>query len=467
MKQTKKNFHYSVIEHEIIHCLNMRILCSHIRQRIISSWLTALICMLVLLPLLPTPSHAGDIVPLDSIAAVVNEDVITQTELKDEFTSVVSVLKKKQTKLPSANVLGKQVLDRMILERIQMDMADRTGIKVDDTTLNLAINQIAAQNNLSISEFRENLNQQGVSFQRFRDEIKKQIVLKRLIQRNVINKITVSEQEIDNFLFNIDKQGGLEQEYHIKHILISVPEASSPKVIKKAQEEAVKLVKELRSGRDFSATALAVSDGQNALEGGDLGWRKAGEVPSLFSDSIRAMDKGDISNPIRSPSGFHIITIEDKKGGQEHIITQTNARHILIKPSIIDTREQVTSRLHQIRTRIINGEDFATMAKAYSEDTSSASKGGDLGWFKPGTMVPEFDEAVEQLQVGDISEIIQTNFGYHIIEVLGRRSHDDADELIREKARNVIKTRKIAEEKEAFYRRIRDEAFIDIRLNKS
>ena len=442
MKQRNNNFHHSVIEQFYL--------------------LAALICLLVL----SVTSHAADITPLDSIVAVVNEDVITQVELKDEFTSIVKTLKQKQTKLPAANILGKQVLDRMILERVQMDLADRTGIKVDETTLNMAINRIAAQNNLSISEFRESLNQEGISFQRFRDEIKKQIVLKRLIQRNVINKINVSDQEIDDFLFNIDKQGGgLDQEYHIKHILIAVPEASSPRVIKKAHEKATKLVKELRAGKDFSATALAVSDGQNALEGGDLGWRKTGEVPSMFADGIRAMNKGDISNPIRSPSGFHIITIVDKKGGQKHIVTQTNARHILIKPSIVESSEQVTNRLHRIRTRIINGEDFATMAKAYSEDTASAARGGDLGWFKPGTMVPEFDQAVEQLQVGDISDVIQTNFGYHIIEVLGRRSHDDADELIREKARNVIKTRKIAEEKEAFYRRIRDEAFIDIRLN--
>jgi len=414
---------------------------------------------------LTTSVHAEEIVSLDSIVAIVNEDVITQLELKDEFREVVKNLKQKQAKLPPANVLGKQVLDRMILERIQLDLANKTGIKVDDTTLSLAINRIAAQNNMSIAEFREHLVQQGIDFRRLRDEVKKQIVLKRLIQRNVINKITVTDQEIENFLFNVDKQGGMEQAYHLKHILIATPEGASPDVIKKAEQKARKIVKELRAGKDFSATALAVSDGQNALEGGDLGWRKSGEIPSLFSDLIGKMTKGDISDPIRSPSGFHIITIVDEKGGKSHLVTQTHARHILIKPSIIDNSEQVIERLNRIRSRIINGEDFATMAKAYSEDTASASRGGDLGWFKPGTMVPEFEQALEQLQPGDISPVIKTSFGFHIIELLGRRSHDDTDEMLKDKARDVLRKRKAEEQRDAFYRRIRDEAYVEIRMD--
>ncbi len=422
---------------------------------------------LTFLSLTMVPVMAEEIVPLDSIAAIVNDDVITQIELKHEFRDVVRNLKKKGAKLPPANVLGKQVLDRMILDRIQMDLAKRTGIKVDDTTLSRAMNRIAAQNNMSISEFRERLADQGVDFRRFQDEIKKQIILKRLLQRNVINKVTISNQEVDNFLFNIDKQGGLEQAYHIKHILISVPEGAAPKVIQKAEKKAQKIVKELRAGKDFSSMALSVSDGQNALEGGDLGWRKAGELPSIFSEAVSKMKKGDISNPIRGPSGFHIITIVDAKGGRSHIVTQTHARHILIKPSIIDDNERVIERLRQIRKRIINGEDFATMAKAYSEDTASAAKGGDLGWFKEGTMVPEFEAALKTLQPGEISDVVRTNFGYHIIEVLGRRSHDDANEMLKEKARKILKQRKIAEQKEAFYRRIRDEAYVEIRLDHS
>ncbi|WP_198263173.1 peptidylprolyl isomerase [sulfur-oxidizing endosymbiont of Gigantopelta aegis] len=412
-------------------------------------------------------STQAEIVSLDSIVAVVNEDVITQVELKDEFRKVVRTLKKKQAKLPPANVLGKQVLERMILERIQLDMAKRTGIKVDDTTLSRAINRIAAQNGMSLSEFRENLALQGVDIRQFRDDIKTQIVLKRLLQRNVINKVTVSDQEIENFLFNIDKQGGLEQAYHIQHILIATPEAASTEVIKKANAKALEIVKKIRAGSDFSTTALAVSDGQNALEGGDLGWRKAGELPSLFSDSVLKMKVGDISEPIRSPSGFHIIKLVEEKGGKKHLVTQTHARHILIKTTIINDNERVMERLNQIRNRIINGEDFATMAKAFSGDTSSATRGGDLGWTKPGTMVPEFEATMDKLQPGDISEVIQTNFGYHIIEVLGRRTHDDADEMIKERARNALKSRKVAEKKDAFYRRIRDEAFVEIRLDNT
>jgi len=417
--------------------------------------------------LLSLSTQASEVISLDSIVAVVNEDVITQLELQDEFREVVKNLKQKQVKLPSANVLGKQVLERMILERIQLDLASRTGIKVDDTTLSRAINRIAAQNNMSLGQFRENLASQGIDYRRFRDEVKTQIILKRLIQRNVINKVSVSEQEVENFLFNLNEQGGLEQAYHLKHILIAIPEGASPSVIKKAEKKALKLVKELRAGKDFSATALNVSDGQNALEGGDLGWRKAGEIPTLFAEPVSKMEKGAISDPLRSPSGFHIITIVDQKGGKIHLITQTHARHILIKTSIIDNNERVIERLKQIRSRIINGEDFATMAKAHSDDTSSASRGGDLGWFKPGTMVPQFDKAMETMQAGDISGVVQTNFGYHIIEVLGRRTHDDAGEVIEERAREVLKTRKISEQKDAFYRRIRDEAFIEIRLDNN
>jgi peptidyl-prolyl cis-trans isomerase SurA len=411
------------------------------------------------------PLHAEEITTLDNIVAIVNNDVVTQLELKDQFREIVITLKSKNTKLPPADILGKQVLDKLILERIQLDLASRTGIKVDDTTLNRAVTRIAAQNNMSISEFRAALAEQDVDYRKFSDEIKKQIILKRLIQRNVVNKITISDQEIDNFLFNVEKQGGLEQSYHLAHILIETPEDATPEQIKVSKIKAEKLVRELRSGRDFAAAALAMSKGQNALEGGDLGWRKSGELPSLFSETTRKLSIGEISEPIRSSSGFHIIKLLDSKGGEQNIITQTQARHILIKPDIVSNDEQVKIRLNQIRSRIINGEDFATMAKAYSEDKTSATRGGNLGWFKPGTMVPAFEKAVDELQPGEISDIVQTEFGYHIIEVLGRRSHDDSDEMIRNKVRELLTQRKIAEDTENFYRRIRDEAYVEIRLD--
>jgi len=422
---------------------------------------TALLVLFLTLTGLNT--QAESITTLDNIVAVVNDDVITQLELKAQFREIIKNLKQKQIKLPPANVLVKQVLDRMILQRVQLDLAQRTGIKVDDTTLSRAINSIAAQNGLSLSEFRQQLAAQDVDFRSFRDEVKMQIILKRLLQRNVINKIIITDQEIENFLFNVNKQGGIEQSYHLKHILIAVPEGASPDTIKEAQEKATLIVKELRTGEKFSDMALAVSDGQNALEGGDLGWRKAGEIPSIFVAAVQEMKDGEISDPIRSPSGFHIIRLVQSKGSQSHIVTQTHARHILIKPTIINNNERVIQRLKQIRSRIINGENFATMAHAHSDDTSSATKGGDLGWFKPGTMVPQFEAAMEQLQIGDISPVIQTSFGYHIIEVLGRRSHDDADELIKKRARQVLKNRKIAEKTEEFYRKIQDEAYIEIR----
>ena len=420
---------------------------------------------LVVILHLSLPLYAEEIVSLDSIVAIVNNDVITQLELKDQFRDIVQALKSKNTQLPPADILGKQVLDKMILERIQLDLASRTGIKIDDTTLNRAVTRIAAQNNMSISEFRAALAEQGVDYRKFRDEIKKQIILKRLLQRSVVNNINVTEEEIDNFLFNVEKQGGLEQSYHLAHILIEVPDDATPKQIKAGKAKAEQLVRELRNGRDFSEAAIAMSSGQNALGGGDLGWLNSGEVPTLFAEITRKLSVGEISEPIRSPSGFHIIKLLDSKGGEQHIVTQTNARHILLKPGIVNNDEQVKIRLNQLRRRIINGEDFAALAKAHSEDKGSATRGGDLGWFKPGTMVPPFEKAADELQPGEISEIVQTEFGYHIIEVLGRRSHDDSDEMIRNKARELITQRKIAEETENFYRRIRDEAYVEIRLD--
>jgi len=406
--------------------------------------------------------QAESITTLDNIVAIVNEDVITQLELQDQFNDVVENLKQKKVALPPANILVGKVLDRMILERIQLELAQRTGIKVDDTTLSRAINSIAAQNKLSVSEFREQLAYQGVDFRTFREEVKKQVILKRLIQRNVVNKITITDQEIENFLFNVNKQGGIEQSYHLKYILIRVPEGSSSDTIQDAQEKATDIVKEIRTGKDFSDIAVAVSDGQNALEGGDLGWRKAGEVPTVLVSVVQEMQAGEVSDPIRDSNGFHIVTMVDIKGAQSHIVTQTHARHILIKPTIVDDAERVKKRLNQIRSRIINGEDFGTMAQAYSDDTSSATKGGDLGWFKEGAMVAQFEVAMNELQLGEVSHIVQTNFGYHIIEVLGRRSHDDADELIKQRAEKILKNRKITEQTEEFYRKIRDEAYVKI-----
>ena len=407
-------------------------------------------------------SQAESISNLDNIVAIVNEDVITQLELQAQFDEVVENLKQKKVNLPPANVLVEQVLNRMILERIQLELAQRTGIKVDDTTLSRAITSIAAQNQLSVSDFRQQLSHQGVNFRTFREEVKKQVILKRLLQRNVINKIAVSDQEIENFLFNVNKQGGAEQSYHLKHILIAVPQGASPDVIQEAQEKAAEAVKKIRTGSAFSDVAVAMSNGQNALEGGDLGWSKAGEIPTVLVDVVQEMQAGDISDPIHDASGFHIVTIVDIKGAQSHIVTQTHARHILIKPTIVNNNKRVKKRLNQIRSRIINGEDFATMAHAHSDDPSSATKGGDLGWFKEGTMVLPFETAMNQLQIGEISPIVQTSFGYHIIEVLGRRSHDDADELIKQRAAQILKKRKVTEQTEEFYRKIRDEAYVEI-----
>jgi len=426
--------------------------------------------LVVLIPVLLSLSSfnpvKAEITELDSIVAVVNNDVITKLELKNSFSAVVQNLRRSGTQLPSANVLTKQVLDKLIMEKVQLDLAERSGIRSDETTLNRAIVRIAGQNGLSLREFIHTLTEQGVDFNQFRKDIRKQILLQRLQQRFVDSKVLITNQEVDNFLFNLKKQGGLENAYHIAIILTSIPEGSTPDEIHQAQQKSQNIYQELQEGANFTDLAIAKSDASNALEGGDMGWRKAGELPSLLADVVPNLKEGEISQPIQGPIGFIITKLLDIRGSEIHQVTETQARHILIKPDVTTNATQAKIKLDQLRQRILSGADFSQLARSHSDDKGSALKGGDLGWFKPGVMVPEFDKAVSELQPGDLSDIVETAFGFHIIEVLGRRQKDDSKEFIRNKARKELRQRKITENKAVWLRRIRDEAHIDIRINE-
>jgi len=408
----------------------------------------------------------AEISELDSIVAVVNNDIITKLELKNSFTEVVKNLRRSGTQLPPANVLTKQVLDKLIMEKVQLDLAERSGIRSDETTLNRAIVRIAGQNGLSLREFIHTLTEQGVDFNQFRKDIRKQILLQRLQQRFVDSKVIITNQEVDNFLFNLKKQGGLENAYHIAIILTSIAEGSTPDEIKQAQQKAQGIYQELQNGADFTDLAIAKSDASNALEGGDMGWRKAGELPSLLAKVVPTLQENEFSQPIQGPVGFIIVKLLEIRGSEQHQVTETHARHILIKPGVTISNTQAKIHLDQLRQRIVNGADFAQLARSNSDDKGSALKGGDLGWFKPGVMVPEFDQAVSEMEPGEISNIVETAFGYHIIEVLGRRQKDDSKEFIRTKAKKELRQRKISENKTVWLRRIRDEAHIDIRINE-
>ncbi len=429
-----------------------------------------LACMALLLaaPLPLIAAVSPPLQPLDRIVAIVNDDVITATELEQRIDLLEQQLRQQGGARPPRDVLRRQLLERLILTRIQLQLADATGIRIDDETLNTTLTNIAAQNNLTLSEFREVLEADGFDFAQFREEIRQEIIIRRLRQRQVESRITVTEQEIDNFLINQRAQGKADEEYRLGHILIALPEAASPEEIRTARARAEEVLARLRAGEDFAATAIAVSDGQQALEGGDLGWRKAGQLPTLFADRVRDMAVGDLAGPIRSPSGFHLIKLLDKRHGQRHVVTQTRARHILIRPL---TRadgsrddDAALAQIRRLRERLLAGEDFAELAQAFSDDKASAIDGGDLGWVSPGQMVPEFERAMTALAPGEISEPVKSGFGWHLIQVLERREHDDTETRARNQARNQIFQRKVEEAAANWLRRLRDEAYVEYRL---
>ncbi len=403
--------------------------------------------------------------PLDRIVAVVNDEVITALELKAEMGLIKKQLSQQNTQLPSDAVLEKQLLDRMILRRIQLQMAKRSSIRVDDDMLNRTLENIAAQNRMSLSQFRSALQSEDINFESFRENMRDEITVNRLQQRQVRSRIVVTQQEIDNFINNQKLRGGEDKEYHLGHILVSVPEAASAQEIKTARTKAEKIVQDLRANADFAQTAISLSDGQQALEGGDLGWRRADALPSLFADWVVQQNVNNVSDALRSPSGFHIIKMLDIRDNQpQHMITQTHARHILIKPFDETENSDARARLEKIRERIIAGEDFGALAKAHSDDPGSGAEGGELGWVNPGEMVPNFEQGMNALDVGELSELVRSRFGWHLIQVLERRKQDVTEQVRNKNANDAIRARKLDPAMQAWVRRIRDEAFVQNRL---
>lgn len=419
------------------------------------------------LPLAVT--HAADDPPretLESVVAVVNNDIITRTELDHRLRTVKQQLEQQRAPLPPEATLEKQVLDRMILSSLQLQLADRTGVRVDEDTLNRTIARIADENKMSLGEFRSVLERDGYDFASFREDIRKEILISRVQQRQIADRIMVSEQEIDNFLATRKAQGNPDEELRLAHILVSVPDAASSERIRAARERAEGILKDLQGGADFQETAIAMSDGQQALEGGDLGWRKRAELPTLFIDAAANMKVGDISGLIRSPSGYHIIKLVDKRSGAAHIVTQTHARHILIRPNELVSDEQAEQQLAALRKQLQQGADFAELARGKSEDPVSAANGGDLGWTGTGELDPAFQAALDGLQEGEISEPFKSGFGWHIAQVTARRQHDDTPNVLRNQARVALRQRKIDEELQSWLSRLRDDAHIENRLQE-
>lgn len=422
--------------------------------------------LLFVLPYAPAFSKA-DVVALDKIIVIVDENIITQLELENRVKLISQQLKQQGSQLPPDDVIRQQVLERLILEKLQLELAEKTGIRVNDEMVNSVITNIANENKLTLEQFQKVLAKDGFNFADFRENIRREIIISRLRKMHVENKIDISEQEIENFINQNLKNKSAEDEFRLSHILIATPEAATPEQIEQTKEKAQKIYNELLAGANFSQKAIAVSNDELALKGGDMGWRKGAQLPGMFSVVVGEMNKNDIQGPFRSASGFHIIKLQDKRSNErKHIIGQALARHILIRPNEVLTEAEARLRIEGIRQRIISGEDFATLARASSDDKAAAAEGGSLGWVSPGMMVPRFEEEMDKLKPGEISQPFMTQFGWHIVQVLSRRKHDSTQDFQRSQAIQIIRKRKTDEAIEDWLRRLRAEAYVDYRINK-
>ena len=403
-------------------------------------------------------------VELDRVVAKVDQDVIMLSELNTRLDSLRAQLSSKNINLPPDDVLQKQVLEQLILENIQIQMGQRGGIRIDDWTLNDAINRIAERNQMSVEMFKKQLEKEGLTFSQAREEIRREMILNRVRQRQVAQRVQVSEQEIDNFLSSPEGLSQTQIEYRLSHILIATPVNAAPEQIQAAQRSANELSTKLSQGADFQALAIAHSKGQNALEGGDLGWRKSNQLPTLFSEQAIKMSEGDISDPIRSSAGFHIIKLMETRGEEKVVQSQVHVRHILIKPNQIRNDLEAEMQIKKLYQRIKEGEEFSELARAYSEDPSSALNGGDMGWISPDILVPEFKIVMNIVPERKVSEPFRTSYGWHVLEVLGKRKSDISSQVRRNQVRELLSNRKFEEELHVWLREIRDQAFVEMLL---
>ncbi len=408
--------------------------------------------------------QAEEVVKLDRIVAIVDQTVVTEQELESRIATVTAQFKKQGTELPPEDILRKQILERLITDTLQIQYAAQTGLKVDDNQLDKTIERIAEQNQMTLTEFSEALAKDGVSMRKFRSDIRSEITIARLREREVDGRVNVSESEIDNFLTSQAANNENQDEFEISHILIRTPEEGATEDVQKAKTKVDTAVNELNTGKSFAKVSASFSDAPNALEGGNLGWKSGAQMPALFLDALKTMQIGDISPPLRSPNGFHVLKLTNKRGGNSPlVIQQTHSRHILIKLSEIMSEKEGKQKMDNIKERLDNGEKFEVLARQYSED-STASNGGDLGWINPGDTVPQFEKAMNELKDNQISQPIRTQFGWHIIQVIERRTQDMSKEAARLKARQEIRAKKADEAYQDWIRELRDRAYVELRL---
>ncbi len=430
-------------------------------KRLALSWVLAIVTAV------SAAAALAKVEQLDRVVAIVNKGVILQSELNERVQDIAARAAASGMSLPPVEVLESQVLEHLITERLQLETAGRYDIRISDEQVNAAISNMRQANNLTEEQFYAQLQQDGISRQALREKVRDDIAIQQ-VQRGVVQqRIHISEQEIDNFLSSSDGKFWISPEYHLGHILVSLPQAPSDEDLANAEEKAQQLYSQLQQGAVFADLAIAESDGPAALSGGDLGWRRSNELPSLFAEIAPTLERDDVSKPQRSNAGFHILKLYDIRGEQEaEVITQNRSRHILIKPSAILSNEEARAKLEDIRQQILDGADFAKMAKEHSEDIGSALQGGDLGWANPGQFVPEFEQRTQNLPIGEISEPFLSQFGWHILQVQERREEDMTDAVIRHKARNMLMSRRFEDELQIWQRELRDEAFVVIKLDQ-
>jgi peptidyl-prolyl cis-trans isomerase SurA len=421
--------------------------------------------LLVGAQLLVPQAMAAKAIGLDRVVAIVDEDVVLESELNDRVQTVLQRLKGQYTELPEEKVLTKQVLEQLVVERIQLGLAKRYDINVDDNEVNQAVETVRERNKMSEEQLLADLNRQGLSLAGLRNQIRNELTINHLQQGVVNGRIKISEQEIDNFLASSDGKFATSPDYHIGHILIAIPSSADAETIAAAEQKAKDIHQKLLAGADFAQLAIANSNDQAALQGGDIGWRKLAQLPELFGNQLASLKTGAVTAPFRSGAGFHILKNIEQRGGGQQLIEQTHARHILVKTSEIMDDNQAREKLLALKDKIEKGEDFAKLAKANSEDTGSMLNGGDLGWSSPGMFVAAFEEAMKNTPIGKVSRPFKSQFGWHILEVLERRKEDMSEQVKRNQAQNMIRSRRFEEEFQLWLTQIREEAFVEVKLN--
>ena len=413
--------------------------------------------------LLVSLSATAQIELLDKVIAIVDDDVVLQSELNQRVAAVYAQIQQSGTQAPPQDILLQQVLERLISERLQLNIAYSAGVRIPDEELNAAMGRIAAGNQLTMEQYVEQVHSQGQTIAAVREEIRNELTLMRVQQGKVMRRIRISQQELDNFLNSEEGRFLTSPDVNIGQILLSVPSSASTAEADKVLAKAKDLQAQISSGVDFRQLAIANSADQSALQGGDLGWRKMAQLPGVFIDAVEDLAVDEVSQPIRSGAGYHLLKLYERRGGGEQLIEQHFARHILIKPNQIRDQETTVSELNKLRDRALAGEDFAELAKEFSEDPGSGLKGGELGWSTPGMFVPEFEQTMNSIAVGEISTPFSSQFGWHILQVTERRKQDFSDDILRNRAENMLRQRKYEEELQVWLQEIRDEAFIEIK----